>query len=106
MVKLLESLYRGAELLDERYSLKLPSREGDGTEERLRVLLERLTDRVRGTTGASIDTVLGKELPGFPFELSYVQVMIWNCRLFGISRLRNTKWPVAPILLHDFVGRA
>jgi Icc-related predicted phosphoesterase len=69
-------------------------------------LLEQLAALAEGINNDDWERRLAAELPGFPFELSWVQLMILNCRLFGLSRIRNPTYPMSLIRIHDFVFRS
>lgn len=78
----------------------------DSDRSALQHLLEHLAGLAATIEEGEWEMRLAKELPGFPFELSFVQMMILNCRLFGLSRLRHYRYPMSLIRLHDFAFRA
>ena len=71
-----------------------------------RSFLTRLALYARMTHGDEWQKQLAKELPGFPFGISFVQSMILNCRLFGMSHIRWSEYPMALIGIHDCVLRS
>jgi hypothetical protein len=71
-----------------------------------RSFLTRLALYARITHGDEWEKQQAKELPGFPFDISFVQFMILNCRLFGMSQIRCSEYPMTLISIHDFVLHA